>query len=352
MASSFTINRSRSKKLLGLIEQFTPLIRAAFLAAIQDVKSTAVLTAIIEAIEAGDLQRAFRSLGFSEAAMRPLTLEIERAFEAGGMMVADSIPGNVDGNVSVSRAVFRFDVRNSRAEAWLRDHSSTLVTRITTEQMEAVRTSIQSGMTAGTNPRTIALDLVGRIDPTTQRRVGGIVGLSAPQERYVANARRELSDPTTASKWFSRDRRDARFDSIVQRSITTGEPLDAATIQRLTGKYADSLLQLRGETIARTEALQSLNQSQDEAFRQAIDQGVVNKSAVKRVWDSTGNDGRTRDTHLEMEGQTVGLDEPFTTPGGDKLMFPGDWSLGAPPEEIINCRCRVRMDVDFLAGVK
>jgi hypothetical protein len=39
------------------------------------------------------------------------------------------------------------------------------------------------------------------------------------------------------------------------------------------------------------------------------------------------------------------------SPSGARMMFPGDFSLGAPPEEIINCRCVVKHRVDFLAGV-
>ena len=31
------------------------------------------------------------------------------------------------------------------------------------------------------------------------------------------------------------------------------------------------------------------------------------------------------------------------------MMFPGDFSLGAPAEEIINCRCRVIIDLDFIS---
>lgn len=337
---------SLSKQLEALTERMTPVIRMAFASAIQGVKDTAILSEIIKAIEAGDMLRAFAAVGFSPAALRPISAAIDQAFEAGGIMTAGTFPPLqvADG----ARVAFRFDVRNSRAERWLRDQSSTLVTRITEETRGAVAGVMQDGLKRGDNPRTVALDIVGRVDPVTGRRTGGIVGLSAPQERYVASAKVELASPETASNWFTRTRRDKRFDGIVRKSIRDGVPLDAATISRLTTRYSDSLLQLRGETIARTETIAALNKSSHEAFAQAVDSGAIPSAAVKRIWDSAGPDGRTRPHHLEMDGQTVGMNEPFRAPDGSMLMFPGDMSLGAPPEETINCRCRVRMSVDWL----
>lgn len=337
------------KEILGLIDFYGPVIANAFWAAISDIKDTTVLASVVAAVEIGDIEAAFEAMGFSEAAMRPLTAAIGAAFEAGGTTTAAAFPRIRKGGIT--QGVFRFDVRNVRAETWLRQHSSTLVTRIAEDQRAAIRELLNVGMLDGRNPRNVALDIIGRVNPITKRREGGIIGLTPQQAQYVANARRELSDPATASNWFTRQRRDKRFDSIVQRSIDTGVPLDADTITRLTTRYSDSLLQLRGETIARTEALQSLNQAQNEAFRQSVDAGLIQADNVERIWDSAGNDGRTRHSHLLMDGQSVRLDEPFTTPDGAKMMFPGDSSLGAPASEIINCRCVVKHRVDFLAGV-
>lgn len=328
------------KEILKLIDQFTPIIRKAFFSALSDITDEVVLNNVIDAINSGDVNAAFEALGVNRAAMRPLETAIEQAFETGGMLSADYVP-------RVGGVKFRFDVRNSRAEAWLRDHSSKLITSISDDIRGAARDLLQIGLQDGRNPRNVALDLVGRIGPNG-RRTGGIIGLTNQQANWVTNARRELSDPLTASRWFSRMRRDKRFDSLVQRSIDKGLPLDADTINRLVSKYSDSLLQLRGETIARTEALQSLNQAQHMAFQQAIDEGAINQSNVKRYWDSSG-DARVRDSHRAMEGQEVGTNEPFATPGGFKMMFPGDSSLGAPASEIINCRCVVRTRIDFLA---
>lgn len=59
----------------------------------------------------------------------------------------------------------------------------------------------------------------------------------------------------------------------------------------------------------------------------------------------TARDSRVRGgrgspaNHRRMEGVTVPIGEPFVTPSGSRLMYPGDRSLGAPGFEIYNCRC-------------
>lgn len=333
-------------KLAALIERFIPEIKAAFLAAIQDVISHASEQAIIEAIENGDLEAAFRALGFSPAAMRPITAMIERAFETGGVTTAETFP--------MFNTMFRFDVRNSRAEAWIRDRSSRFVSRVTEDVRVAIRNVMTDGLTNGRNPRDTALDLIGRYNRTTRRREGGVIGLTAQFERAVQRARQELA--TLDPAYFRRERRDERFDRTVWKAINSKTPLTTDVINKLVGRYSDSLLQLRGENISRTETMAALHRSEYEAIKQAVDEGKVKASTVKRIWDNAG-DNRVRHSHNLMEGQTVGLDEPFVTPPNSdgnvsRLMFPCDTSLGADASETINCRCRARLKIDWLSELK
>lgn len=335
---------NRRQTLDDLIELFAPEIRNAFQAAIQDVVDNAIINQMIEAIEQGDVIAAFEALGFTQAAMLPIIKVVENAFERGGVLTGEKFPKFL--RTPSGRAIFRFDVRNSRAEAWLRDHSSQLVTRLTDEARDNVRSVMERGMIAGVNPRSTALDIVGRIDPTSRKRVGGIVGLTRNQELWVANTRRDLIN--LSENYFNRELRDKRFDRTVRAAIDNGVALDRDTINKLVTAYKNNALRYRGETIARTEAIQALNQSEYEATLQAVDMGALRTNDVKRVWDSAG-DKRVRWSHSKLDGQIVGINEPFVAPSGARLMFPGDTSLGAGADEVVNCRCRVRMEVDFLA---
>ena len=65
----------------------------------------------------------------------------------------------------------------------------------------------------------------------------------------------------------------------------------------------------------------------------AIEEGYTDKMWV------TMQDELVRGTHIEAEGQTVGINENFTV-GGCKMPYPRYYL--APAEETVNCRCTVK----------
>lgn len=247
--------------------------------------------------------------------------------------------------------VIRFDARNPRAERWLRAASSNLVTEIIDDQRAGIRQALTQGMEAGSNPRTVALDIVGRVNLKTGKSEGGLVGLTSGQMRWVENARAELADPEIMGQYFQRKRRDKRYDSTVAKALREGKPLSRGDIARITGRYADRLLKLRGDTIGRTEAMASLHAAQVEAMRQLVDTGKVRAEQVRKVWHAT-KDKRTRDGHRALDGESIGLNERFTSPETGALMeHPGDTLHGAHGEDVINCRCYMAVRVDYLGNL-
>lgn len=342
--------KSVSKMLLSMADDWVPEIREAFIEAMRGVSDTVVINNVAAAIQAGDLDRAFRLMGLNAAAMRPVTAAIERAFEAGGVAVGNTFPKRLRTPDGVG-AVFRFDVRDSRAERWAREMSA----RMVQTEMEHIRVSIRNlasdGIRAGRNPRNIALDITGRINRQTGRREGGVIGLTKNQERWTAAVRQDLEN--LDRRYFTRELRAGRYDDIVQKAIETGKPLTAEQINQLTGLYNNNALRYRGEVIARTEGLNALRTSNREAHEQVISMGAVKRQNVKRIWNSTG-DKRTRETHLEAERVTraspVDFDEPFVV-GDSRMMYPGDDSLDAEAKEIIQCRCIEEYEVDWAADI-
>lgn len=84
---------------------------------------------------------------------------------------------------------------------------------------------------------------------------------------------------------------------------------------------------------ARTAVTAAENGGRQASYERAAEMGLE----MTREWLST-HDARTRHAHGMADGQRVAVDEPFTV-GGEKLMFPGDNSLGASGWNIYNCRC-------------
>lgn len=118
----------------------------------------------------------------------------------------------------------------------------------------------------------------------------------------------------------------------VSRGISTGMTFNQIAQQlsfKMMGTYTNPKGSLAyAKRIARTEGHRIQCQSTMDACYNAKDKGAD----VVKQWDST-LDGKTRNSHVAVDGQIRELDEPFS----NGLMFPGDPSGGAA--EVINCRC-------------
>lgn len=64
-----------------------------------------------------------------------------------------------------------------------------------------------------------------------------------------------------------------------------------------------------------------------------------NRGFRYKTWH-TIMDGKQRDSHSEVNGLTIPIDEPFLLRGG-YLMYPHDSSLGVSESELSNCRCSI-----------
>lgn len=335
---------ARQPTIADLIETWAPRLQKAFLDAVSVILDRAQVGLIATMLERGDVDGAIRAVGLDPVAFRDLDRSLGETFDAGGNAAMGRVPAVRE--PSGHRLDILFDTRNPVAESWLRDHSSTLVTDIVADQRVAIRQALTAGMAAGQNPRTVALDLVGRVDAATGKRAGGTIGLTASQEAWARNYAEELARADPAA--LSRSLRDKRFDRAVQKAIKDGVPISADLQAKMIAAYRNRALRYRAEAIGRTEAMTALHQAQDESFRQAIEAGQIRRQDVRKVWRSAG-DARVRDTHRSLNGQSVGMSDTFRSSSGARLRFPGDPQ--APASEIINCRCACEYRVDYLANV-
>ncbi len=297
-------------------------------------------------LEAGDVNGAIRAVGIDPVSFRPFDRSIAAAFEAGGEVTAAAVP--VTRAADGFRSVFQFAVRNPEAEAWLKNYSGGLISEIVSDQLTAVRNFLTAGLEVGANPRTTALDLVGRISKATGQREGGVIGLTSSQEAWVRNYAAELASDNPAQA-LTRALRDKRFDRAVMKAAKDGHPIPKGLLDKMVAAYKNRALRYRAETIARKETITALHSAQEQAMRQAIGKGAVNGAAVQYIW-RTAHDKRVRDSHRSMDGQVRPLGQAFLTGGGAQLMFPGDPNGSAA--ETVNCRCHREPRIDFLRGIR
>jgi hypothetical protein len=339
MATANTINQ--------LIALSIPEIQKIFLEVMQDLVSQAMLDEMVIAIEAQDAEALYRASGFTPAVLGAILDAVEEVFERSASITVQEWPKRI--MTPAGPAVFRFNMRNPATEQQLKEFSSQWITRISDEVRENIRTVMQQGVVNGDNPRRIALDIVGRVNPSTKKREGGVVGLASNQVQWVNSARRylEQNDP----RYFDLTLRDKRFDGIVKSAIDANKPLDQETVSKLLTAYKTSALRYRGENIARTEAIQAVNRGEYAAHAQAISEGILDRRQITKEWDDVG-DGRVRTTHRILaekygKGQGIGFEDSFVSPSGARFMYPGDQSLGAPAAEVIMCRCKQRIRVNW-----
>ena len=121
-----------------------------------------------------------------------------------------------------------------------------------------------------------------------------------------------------------------KMNAEVLQGILQGESMD---------KIADRLAQVIGMNLrsaisaARTMVTSAENKGRQDGFERAAAMGII----LEREWIAT-SDGRTRDWHRELDGVTVGVDEPFKNAIG-KIMYPGDPSANGA--NVWNCRCTI-----------
>lgn len=328
-----------------------PEIQEVFLRQMQGIVDRAILNEMVAAIEAGDVDRLFRASGFTPAALSPILDKIEQVYRNAAEIEVEGWPKRIRTPFGTVQPAF--DARNRRVEEDLRKFSSEYITRITAEQRENVRMVLEQGMIRGDNPTKTALDIVGRVNPVTRQREGGVIGLSNQQTQWADNARTYLE--TLNKEYFNMGLRDKRFDATVRKAIASGKPLPSETVSKLVTAYKSKALKYQADKISRTETMQSINRGQFASIEQGLEEGTFKREQVEKWWDAS-SDSRTRTSHKELDKRygkknAIGMDDAFVTTEGDRLRFPGDQSLGASARAVINCRCRAVYHIDFVGAL-
>lgn len=298
--------------LQALLVSLEPKIRQAFLEAINTLKDQKTLDQIVTLLEAGRVNDAMDIIQKHISVFASNTISY---YTIAGQVAAQSLSDLVG-------VLIGFNQTNSRAVALMQQARLRLISEFTDEQRAVVRQVMVSGIERGINPRLQAQEFKN------------FIGLTERQMQAVNNYRRLLEQNSTEA--LTRALRDRRFDSTIQRAVDNGNTLTKDQIDRMVDRYAQRQLDFRAETIARTEALRTVNQASQESLLQAVELDEIDPNEVIQEW-ITANDERVRSSHAAMQGQKQPLGQPFVSGDGNELDYPGDPK--APAKEVINCRC-------------
>ncbi|RJQ04431.1 MAG: hypothetical protein C4551_10785 [Bacillota bacterium] len=268
-------------------DALAPGMANTFVEAVRRVAGETALSELEAALARGDLAAAEAAVPWEKlpAELAPVGAAIRTGFEQAAQASVRYLPPRL-------RLELRFDLLNPRAVDWVRTHSGELIREVTDETRLAVREVIRRAFEEGMHPYTSA------------RHIRSMVGLTRRQAQAVDNFRRRLVEEGVA-----------------------GEKLD-----KRVEAYRQRLVRWRAKNIARTETLRASNEGQQELWRQAAEQGLIDPAVTRKEFITTPDD-RLCDICAPLDGQRVGLEESFQTELGPVL---------TPPVHQ-QCRCAMRL---------
>lgn len=128
-------------------------------------------------------------------------------------------------------------------------------------------------------------------------------------------------------------RKDERWNTQKVNAEILQGIIQGDSIPNLAKRLANVTEMNRASAIrnARTTVTSAENKGRMDSYHMAQENGV----RMVKVWMATV-DERTREEHIELDGQERDIDEPFENSLGE-IMYPGD--PDADPANVYNCRC-------------
>lgn len=286
--------------------------RRRFLEAVAVIRDDKTLDALVALIQAGRLNEALLQVDVAAAHIAAgYGIQFMHAAEDTASFIADQL-----------EVLVNFDRTNLAALQIIQRNQLRMVQEFTAQQQLATRYAILKGFEEGLSPKQQA------------ELFKSSIGLTQTQVEAVMNYQRLLE--SNSAEALQRELRDARSDRSLEAAIRGDTPLSRAQIESMVERYRQNYVQMRAETIARTEALPAVHDGIDSMYRQAVDQGLLSQDELVQTW-LIARDARVRDSHVDMEGQQQPFGQPFVSGAGNHLLYPGDPQ--APIADRIQCRC-------------
>ena len=139
----------------------------------------------------------------------------------------------------------------------------------------------------------------------------------------LREAEQDLLDKVFIASQATLERVDTSIKTLLTEGYQSGKGINY--VANLLTRRFDQLQTWEAQRIARTEIHNSHNTAVMDTYQEL---GVE-----YTMWISAGDDGRTRDSHLEVDGEIIPVGGTYS----NGLKYPGD--TDGPIEEWINCRC-------------
>lgn len=323
-AKTFPPDRPEHGLLMRIADSQRPIVQANLVKGLTKFQSRVDLNEVLEAVNAGEISKLDRIVPYEFLAEDLKELEVihQRGIIKGGEESQAFFKRSISRAIpTVNAGQFAFDADNPAVQAIIRSRTANLVINIEGSTRNTLKEITEEAIRRGMPPRETA-KLVRRTVSLTPRQA---LAVQRFQEKVV------MGD-TGALTAFQRN--------SVRRTLRQRGPLEAgqldelrvSQLDRVVDEYSARQLQLRAETIARTETFDAVNQGQLAVWQQAADQGLYDRNTAMKEWVVTADD-RLCPICRPLQGVKVPMDE----------LFPQVF-LQAPPA---HPRCRCFMAIVF-----
>lgn len=317
------------KIMLDAADSFVPVILQSFLNIVEGIIDNHFDEyLLIQYLESYDIDKSLEASGIYE--IDPMTYgsgmnkdnpslinQLQTIFNFGAILALTQL--DEDGKKA------SFDILGERSVYFLRFSAARLALDLFSSSSAGLRTAIEYYLGTDRDRASIASLLINHI------------GLTAQQSQALINFRNQLESRRRLGFTSAEDRKLSIEDQNLVSRYMRGEFLSNEELEALISRYASNLLNKRAMDIAQTESLRYINSGKQEAWSQAIDQGILDDNTVRKFWYTMG-DAKVRATHRpipSMNPYGVKIKSYFDTPFGP-VLSPGDYNVG-----LINCRCGV-----------
>ena len=198
-----------------LLRRLAPGVRDQFLAAVQDL-ADADARLLTRAIDQGDTDTVLEILDLDESTFSGFEQALDQAHDEAGQ--AELRSHRVPSSLLLAGIAGSFIIRFRRGRRERISGATREVVDTAREEAQRVVESVKQGeLSAAQGARR----LVGRPE---LRRLGGVVGLPQHMMEWSDNAADDLTG-VPSLRYFTRRRRDRRFDSPIRRAIAEDRPL-------------------------------------------------------------------------------------------------------------------------------
>lgn len=344
--------KSQARLFAMLIAELEPQIRKAFMASVTDLQAGVNWPLLLERLTLQDTEGAIAALNINTAAWAEYSATMTAAYAKAGASTMAQIQA-----VGVAPVGVRFDMSNPRAQQWIRESVAESVVGFTREQITGARAVIEAGYARGEGPRTIAVDLAGRVTGGT--RQGGVLGLDNPRAARLQAVKvgmrttegvQSLVIKGHDGKLSMRYKVNAATEKRIFSAYNAGTEVPEAARVISERQYQNALLKARADTVAQTETASAVANSTRESWTQAAESQGLNADAVTKSWVHLRGSREGRIEHIQMNGVKVrGLNTPFVLPSGQLMQGPHDPAGGA--KQNINCACTCNYSLDRSVGL-